>query len=273
MSMHLSERQFFALSLSGLTLLLLALYFGLLKPVFDERTRLRQEIESKTHELSQAGYLMGEAPLLRQKNERERDLRRRLEEWSELTTLLATFREQEILSTRDFGNIDYKEELYFARLRLRRKANEQEIVVPALLGMQDQIDSDDVARELMLQLRSVETLVDTAIEYGIADIRSIDPLPPLRHRAGPAEDLYMEEYPLRVIFEGDMQRLYRLWEAMFQTNQAMLLRNVAMEKTSLERPDQVRMTATLSALLFVSDPAGMSAMEVDPTERVRPRGF
>ena len=273
MSMHLTERQFFTLSLSGLVLVLLGLYFGLLKPAFDQRSDLRAEIESKTMELQRSGYFMGEAPLLAQKDARERDLRRRLEEWQELTRLLATFPDQDQLGTQDVGNIDYKFQLYATRGRLRRKASEQNIDVPALLGLPDEIDSDDEARVLMLQLRSVETLVDTAIEYGIADIRSIDPLPPLQHRAGPEAESFMEEYPLRIIFEGDMQRLYRLWEAMFQTNQAMLLRNVAMEKSALEHPDRVRMTATLSALLFVRDPARMRAVEADTTERARPRGF
>ena len=105
----------------------------------------------------------------------------------------------------------------------------------------------------MLQLLAVVKLVDTAIEYGIADIRSIDPLNPIVHSLEGSEAVYMEEYPLRVIFEGPMSGLFRLWEAMFQKDRAMLLRNVAMEKTSLRKADEVRMTATLSSFLFMKE--------------------
>jgi hypothetical protein len=138
--------------------------------------------------------------------------------------------------------------------------------------MSDTIESDDVARERMLQLLAVENLVDTSIEYGIADIRSIEPLPVVRHRVTENGEVYMEEFPLRVIFEGDMTRLYRLWEAMFQPGQAMMLRNIAMEKTSLRHPDDVRMTATLSSFLFLKDPESLTLLQSGPTERTEARG-
>lgn len=273
MSTRLTERQFFFLSLTGVLLLVFALYMGLLRPRLQLRANLRAETERLTSELRQAGFLLGEGTLIARKDDLERDLLRRLEEWDDLTRRLTTFRDTDLLGDEDVANIDYKFQLFATRARLGAKAAEQRIEVPVLLGLPDEIESDDIARELMLQLRAVETLVDTAIEYGIADIRSIDPLPPVRHTAGPTQTVFMEEYPLRVIFEGDMPRLYRLWEAMFQPAHAMMLRNVAMEKTALNRPQQVRMTATLSAFLFVSDARDIRAEAADPTARARPRGF
>lgn len=273
MSTRLTERQFFFLSLSGVLTLVLVLYIGLLRPRQRMRAELRANTERLTTELRQAGFLLGEGTLIARKDDMERELMRRLAEWEDVARGLTTFRETDPLGDEDVANIDYKFQLFATRVRLGAKASEQRIEVPALLGLPDEIDSDDIARELMLQLRAVETLVDTAIEFGIADIRSIDPLPPVRHVAGPAEAVFMEEYPLRIIFEGDMPRLYRLWEAMFQPAHAMMLRNVAMEKTALNRPQQVRMTATLSAFLFVADARDIRAEAADPTERARPRGF
>ncbi len=272
MPQRLTERQFFLVSLGGLGFLLSVLYLAVLRPGLRERAVLRADIEQMTRQLRKSGYFMGEGPLLKQKSALEAEYARRLEEWRDVSQRLATFENQEQWAETEVGNIDYKFQLHITRRRLGRKAAEQRIEVPALLGLPDEIASNDVARELMLQLRSVEKLVDTAIEYGIADIRGIDPLPPVRHTVGATTEVYLEEYPMRVTFEGDMQRLYRLWEAMFQPHRALLLRNVAMEKTALQRPDQVRMTATLSALLFLKDPGKIKVLQPQGNTRQRARG-
>lgn len=256
---RLSERQFFTLSLAGLSALILVLFFGVLRPRIQERAALREEVANKTRQLQSAGYLLGEGPLLQKKREVEVQVQQRLDEWEMVTEHLSSFANQEDWQSQDVTSINYKTYLYLTRNRLRGKARTQKIDVPALLGLPDLIESNDVAREKMLQLLAVEKLVDTAIEYGIADIRSIDPLSPVAHRLDGSEDIYMEEYPLRVIFEGPMSGLFRLWEAMFQKDRAMLLRNIAMEKTSLRKADEVRMTATLSSFLFMKD-----AYKIDP---------
>lgn len=273
MSLHLSERQFFGLSLSGLLLLAGLLYAVLLRPGFQQRTQLRNEIAQQTQQLMQMGFLMGEAPLLERRALLDRELRLRMGEWDAIRERLGTFPDQERLGTLEVGRIDYQFHLYATRARLLRKAQAQNIEIPLLLGLPDFIDSDTVARELYMQLQAVESLVDTAIEYEIANIRSIDPLPPVRHESGSPATVFLEEFPLRVTFEGDMHRLYRLWEAMFQTHRAMMLRNIAMEKTSLNQPNAVRMTATLSALLFIGDAANLPTLAEDPNVRLRPRGF
>jgi len=262
---RLTERQFFLLSLGGLLLLLVTLYAALLRPQFQQHADLRRKVDLKTRELREAGYLLGEAPLQARKRALEREYERLLGEWETARDHLSTFGDRDESTPAEVGHIDYKVRLYLTRDRLRDKAASQKIDVPALLGLPDTLDSDDVAREKMLQLRAVELLVDTAIEYGIADIRGIDPLPPVVHAAGAEDTVYLEEYPLRVRFEGDMRGLYRLWEAMFQPGRAMLLRNIAMEKTSLRHPDAVRMTATLSSFLFLEE-----AENVDPARERNP---
>lgn len=256
---NLNERQFFGLSLAGLTALILVLYFAVLNPRIQERKELRQEVASKTRQLQNAGYLLGEAPLLQKKRQIESQVQQRLKEWEVVTEQLSSFANQDIWQSQDVANIDYKTYLYITRNRLRNKAKQQKIAIPALLGLPDLIESNDVAREKMLQLLAVENLVDTAIEYDIADIRSIDPLSPIVHSVEEDEMTFMEEYPLRVIFEGPMHGLYRLWESMFQKDRAMLLRNIAMEKTSLSEADEVRMTATLSSFLFMEGAQNLSS--------------
>jgi hypothetical protein len=256
---RLSERQFFMLSLAGLSALILVLFFAVLRPRLQERAELREQVESKTRQLQTAGYLLGEGPLLQKKREVEVQVQQRLEEWEMVTEHLSSFANQQAWQSQDVTSIDYKTYLYLTRNRLRGKAKQQKIALPPELGLLDLIESNDVARERMLQLLAVEKLVDTAIEYGIADIRSIDPLNPIVHSLEGSEAVYMEEYPLRVIFEGPMSGLFRLWEAMFQKDRAMLLRNIAMEKTSLRNADEVRMTATLSSFLFRKD-----AYKIDP---------
>jgi hypothetical protein len=269
MESRLTERQFFALSLTGILVLVLGLYLFILRPRMLERARLRAKIESKSQQLEQTGFFLGEASLLRKKRGIETEYQALVAEWDLVTGRLAAFDRENMV---DVAKIDYKWYLYLTRDRLRKKAGAQNIEVPALLGLPDTIESDDIARELMLQLLAVEKLVDTSIEFGIADIRSIDPLPPVKHRVDEASEVYMEEYPLRVIFEGDMRRLYRLWEAMFQPGRAMMLRNIAMEKTSLREPDEVRMTATLSSFLFLKDAESVSVLRKPPKEKTAARG-
>ena len=64
---RLSERQFFMLSLAGLSALILVLFFAVLRPRLQERAELREQVESKTRQLQTAGYLLGEGPLLQKK--------------------------------------------------------------------------------------------------------------------------------------------------------------------------------------------------------------
>ncbi len=270
---RLTERQFFTLSLAGLSALILVLFFVVLRPRIQERAQLREEVENKTRQLQTAGYLLGEAPLLQKKRQVELEVQQRLQEWEEVTNHLASFANQDEWQSQDVTKIDYKTYLYLTRNRLIGKARKQRIKVPTELGMIDLIESNDVAREKMLQLLAVEKLVDTAIEYGIADIRSIAPLSPVIHKVEGTDVVYMEEYPLQVMFEGPMSGLVRLWEAMFQKDRAMLLRNIAMEKTSLKNADEVRMTATLSSFLFMKEAKNIDPNLGKPAQRTRATGF
>ncbi|MDF3127971.1 hypothetical protein P0Y35_02050 [Kiritimatiellaeota bacterium B1221] len=272
MESRLTERQFFMLSLAGLSALILVLFFAVLRPRIQERALLREEVKNKTSQLQTAGYLLGEAALLQKKRQVELEVQQRLQEWKEVTGHLASFANQEEWQSQDVTKIDYKTYLHYARIRLIDKARKQRIKVPTDLGMIDLIESNDVAREKMLQLLTVEKLVDTAIEYGIADIRSIAPLSPVVHSVEGTDIVYMEEFPLQVMFEGPMTGLVRLWEAMFQKDRAMLLRNIAMEKTSLRNADEVRMTATLSSFLFLEEAQNLDSNLGKPAKRTRATG-
>ncbi|WFB34418.1 hypothetical protein P3T73_09615 [Kiritimatiellota bacterium B12222] len=272
METQLSERQFFLLSLAGVSALILILFFGVLRPKLVERTQLREEVASKTQLLQSSGYLLGEGPLLKRKQEIESQVTLWLNEWKVVTEHLSSFANQAEWQSQDVATIDYKTYLYDIRRSLSEKAEQQNISVPTYMGMTDLLESNDVAREKMLQLLAVEKLVDTSIEYGIADIRSIVPLTPIAHTIGNTDVVYMEEYPLRVIFEGPMSGLFRLWEAMFQKEKAMLLRNIAMEKTSLKNADEVRMTATLSSFLFMEEAEKLNPQQGKAIVKTKARG-
>jgi hypothetical protein len=153
---RLSERQFFMLSLAGLSALILVLFFAVLRPRLQERAELREQVESKTRQLQTAGYLLGEGPLLQKKREVEVQVQQRLEEWEMVTEHLSSFANQQAWQSQDVTSIDYKTYLYLTRNRLRGKAKQQKIALPPELGLLDLIESNDVARERMLQLLAVE---------------------------------------------------------------------------------------------------------------------
>ena len=54
-----------------------------------------------------------------------------------------------------------------------------------LLGMDEEVHSDEDARKLMLQLHTVEKLVDMTLDLKINTIRNIQPQPQILHRVEP----------------------------------------------------------------------------------------
>lgn len=263
MSTQLTERQFFILSLSGLLGILFAMYYFLLHPAIMDRRMLKEEIEKKTTELTRAGYLMGEQPLLEQKFWLDQVRRDRMNEWKKVSDALTADPITDSLATNTSKIIDYKYERHRIAGSLRRKA--RDIEIPLGLGISEKVYSDEELRVRVQQLIMVEKLVDIAIKHNIADIKAITPLPPIPYTIGKGRgaEIYIEEYPLIVVFEGPMERLYKLWEGIFQPRDAMLIRNIAMNKVSLERNSDVNMQATLSSIVFVTNPEEMKLIQTE----------
>ena len=245
------------------------LAFFLLTPMNTRRNRLQGEIDSLLSELSQKNLLLGEATL--EGIEKQEHARNRLlhEEWVSVASRLGAFTNRQGLADSHVGHIDFKVALFDAQKRLKKKSKALKILLPDGLGMDAAVLSNEDARKRMLQLRTVEKLVDLALDLKINMLKSIVPLDPVRHKAVNRDEAFLEEYPVRVEFYGSLQNLYGLFHALLHSDQIFALRRLLVETASRNNPELLRVDAVMSSILFLKDPMDLAP---EPAKAVRPSG-
>ena len=246
-SFRLTEQQQVLLIIVGAIGVLLAIWFLLLSPMLEKRAE-NARTEEKLRHSPYANYSMED---LRAAAEHETEGGKRLKaEWAETADRLGTFPSQEILRSSAVGRIDYKKELFDTRVRLIEKSESLGARLDALdLGLADALgDNDEETRVRMLQLRSVERLADLALDRRIQRLRSIEPLPPLRHTGADKKPVF-DEFPVRADFDIEFDNLFVLFQAVFEEGQVFVFRDIRIESGALP-DDPLRVKATLSALLF-----------------------
>ncbi len=245
--LRISERQQVLLIIPAAIVVMAAIWFWVLSPQFESR----REIESMRAQLDKSAYAHVSLENLAEIEHHEKELGARLdEEWARTVARLATFENQQALRESEFGRIDYKTELYQARLRLARRSEELGIpLIPQDLGLQDALGGRDAeVRIRMLQLRAVEKLVDLALTRRIQKLHAVHPLAPVGH-AGPDKKLMLTEYPVQVEFDVGFDNLYLLFQAIFEQNQIFVFRNLRIEAGPAQQAP-LRISGVMSALLF-----------------------
>lgn len=268
-----SERQQVVAVILMAGLLIFLLWFFLLTPLNRRRRRLERDIENIRGELAQKNYLLGE-PVLRDKKQAAREANIALgREWQDVVERVAAFAGPEDLPPSKVGHIDYKVALFDVRHRLLKKSRETRISLPHDLGMDDAVHSDADARKLMLQLRAVEKLVDLTLDAKISMLRHIVPLAPLRYAAGPKEEVYLEEFPVRVEFFATHENVYDLLHAILVPGQVFALRNLRVETAAGGRQQLLSVTAEMSALVFLKKPEELDLAPSGKVMRMGPMGY
>jgi hypothetical protein len=203
-------------------------------------------------ELRQKNYFLGEAALHKERNREKEAVDALMAEWDDTARRLAAFPDQHDLTESDVAHIDYKVALFEVRTRLLRKSRMAKIGLPHDLGMNDAVASSEDARKLLLQLRSVEKMVDLALGMNIARLQQIDPLPPIAHVAEGSKQPFLEEYPVRLEFFGTIESVYDLLERALHPESIFVLRNLRVETPSKEGSPMLRIRTTLGALVFMN---------------------
>jgi len=234
--------------------LIFLLWFFALMPLARRQDQLTQRIESMRSQLVAKNYYLGEGILTEKKNQAHKANRALHDEWMGMMTRISAFSNYQAVAATPVGRIDFKRELYDVRQRLLRKARDLNIKVPRYLGMDEAVHSDEDARKLMLQLHSVEQLVDLMLDLKINQIRDIQPRPQILHRINAATEPYLEEYPVDIEFSGTLANLYDLFSAALEPNHVFVLRQIKIEAVSSSTPDQLKVNAVLSGLVFLKDP-------------------
>ena len=267
-----NERQQLTALAVGLVLLIGAAYYFVMLPVIRNRRVLESEIARMRQTMAAGGALLEELPLESRRNALRQAAVRRRECWEKAARELSTFEKQEILRTTEVGKIDFKVALFEVRERLRRKADEYGIRPTYELAIDEKVLSNEDARKRMLQLRAAERIMDTTLGLKVHRIESVEPLEPVAHQDPETGEVFLEEYPVRIQFVGNIENVYAFFQELFQTNRVFAVRRMRLEKESLNNPDRIRAEATVSALVFLRQIEEVQ-MPKRPSAFVRPLGF
>lgn len=249
-----------------------AMWYFILLQQMRERGKLQAQIDATQSELVKKSFLSDEGTLGNIKAKEDKITGALLSQWTEVANRLGTFSNQQDLVAAAVDRIDFKVALLNVRQRLLRKARSENIVLKRDLGFTDFVGSNEDARRLLLQLRSVEKLVDLSLNLNISKVSNLEALAPIRHNAEIAGGDFLEEYPVRIEYQGTLDSLYDLLHATLQSPNAFMLKGMRIEPTEL-RGNVVKVNLVLSALLFLKDPGKMvlPAM-VAPPKKTGPLG-
>lgn len=227
-------------------------------PMTREAARLRRETLEMERQLQQKDYMVDEVILKQRRDQEEARYRATFDEWNETLAKMTTFSNVQELAGAPVGVIDFKVALYDVRQRLVDKARAKRIALPRELGMDDSVQGSEDPRRLMMQLRTIEKMVDMIFDLGITNLRSIEPLPPVRHSHGERKLEYIEEYPVRLDFFGRPEHLRDLFSAVLKPEHFFVLRRFRVESVD-PKQELLRVNAVLSGLVFLPD-----SMKVTP---------
>ncbi len=244
-SLKISERaQVVLILFLAFVALLLAWYF-LLWPQFQQRSenrKLRQDLATSPfakHSIS----ALNAAAANEQKFAKALD-----EDWEATALRLTTLADYPLLRRADPARIDFQVELAAGRSRLAAKSENMRIKLPPDLGIDSAVTSQEVVRERLIQLKTVEKLVDLVIDQRIRNIASIRILPPLLHY-GTDQKLICEEYPVEVDFSTPFDALFHLFSNIFDKDCVFVFSKIRV--TSDPKIDEVlHIKAVMSSLIF-----------------------
>ncbi len=249
------------------------LWFALLASKNNERKSLEQEINAMQTELAKKGLLLGPDILRQELNKEIRHNGKLLLEWSNTVSRLNGFQGVPEIATERIGKIDFKVALFDAKQRLLKKARALGIDLTADIGMYSMVKSNEDARRLMYQLKAVETLLDTALDMKINTIKFVEPMEPTGYHPEQSEEIFVEEYPVRIRLYGNVKSLYDLLSSALASEHFFVLRHLKVRSVSETKPDLLDISAVMSSLLFVKSPETMQTMKVVVSPvKIAPKG-
>lgn len=243
--LNLSERQQVLLVIPVVLAVLALVWFFVLSPRLEQRGII-EELKRANAESEYAGL---SRETLHKTLEHERKLvETARKEWAETISRLSTF---ESSPGKNVARIDYKRELFNARVRLSRRSEELGVqLLPKDLGLKEALGANDSdVRVRMLQLLTVEKLTDTILNRQVYKLHSIEPKKPVFHKNLSKKKNLVTEYPVQVDFEVAFEDLYLFFQSVFAEHRLFAVRNIRISSgTSPGAP--LRVNAVMSSLLF-----------------------
>lgn len=217
----LSERQQVVLVIPAALAVLAVISFLLVAP----QLHRKRELGRLREQLSKSAYASRSMDELSAIAEREREMGEAARaEWRETTNRLASI--PAFVPEDGVGRIDYKKELFKARSSLAARSEELGVeLLPQDLGLRDTLGAgDEEVKVRWMQLKTVESLVDTILGRQVYTLHSISPLDPVPHN-GCDGKLLFTEYPVEVDFEVAFEDLYVFFQSVLEEGRVFFIRN------------------------------------------------
>jgi len=245
----------------GVAVLIAGLWAGILTPANNKRKQVQANITLTETELARMGLLLDRDILKRELNKEISYNSDLLNEWSNTVARLDGFPQLPNMPAERIGKIDYKVALFDVKQRLLKKARAMEIELTSDIGMEAVVKSSEDARRLMYQLKSVETLLDTALDMKIKTVKFVEPLKPKGYHPEKSTEVFVEEYPVRIRMYGDVESLYDLLSSALASEHFLVLKNLQVRSVSENKPDLLDISAVMSSLLFIKSPETMDTIK------------
>jgi len=253
--------------------LITALWAALLAPANNQRKLVLDNIKTTETELATMGLLLDQEMLRKELNKEIGYNGSIIQEWSNTVSRLSGFKDVPEMTSARIGKIDYKVALFDLKHRLLKKASALEINLTADIGMDSEVNSREDPRRLMYKLKAVETLLDTALDMKIKTVKFVEPLDPEGYHPEESDELFVEEYPVRIRMYGDLSSLYDLLSSALASDNFLVLKHLQVRSVSENQPDLLDIRAVMSSLLFTKSPETMDTIKsaVSPV-RITPKG-
>ena len=122
-------------------------------------------------------------------------------------------------------------------------------LVPQDLGLRDTLGADDEeVRIRWLQLKTVESLVDTILGRQVYTLHAVSPLDPISHKGQDGKTLFTE-YPVDVDFEVAFEDLYVFFQSVLEEGRVFFIRSFRARAGEVASAP-LRVQAVVSSAIF-----------------------
>ncbi|MFH1244877.1 MAG: Amuc_1100 family pilus-like protein [Candidatus Omnitrophota bacterium] len=184
-------------------LVLLVLYFALIRPLVQQGVNVLQKEIEETIELLQA-YVSKKSDIVLPTKEVLQNFQKQLSQQEQNYTLLRNFIDpaKEYLPQ---GAVEpglyFIEQLHIVTKRLQRQANSLKIAIPESFGFSKEMPEDTGNVELLLkELDVVDRVVTLLMEQGVKEVALVKSLPAVEVRDEKKEKLFYRELPTQLSF-------------------------------------------------------------------------
>ena len=232
-------------------------------------------IREMSARLAQHNYGGDESTLTARKASEQRTNLRLRTQWNELVSCLSVFPDQRAIANSVVGHIDYKVALHHHREKLLLKSKTVAIPMPYDLGMDETVGSDQDARKLMFQLKAIDKVVDIVLDSDTKRITHIAPLTPLQYKIGEEENeaVYLEEYPVFINVEGEMESVYGLIHQFLNEGNTCVFRHARIQSIDAGENGLLQIDAVLSAVVFTKALDDLQWTLVQAPADLNPAGY